>query len=194
MSKGSKLPLNESLLFLKNAALNPKQIAYVFPSTRWLIRAIADSSQLQSAKHIVELGPGTGGTTKGFLSQMTEDAELIAVDINKDFIAYLKKTISDKRLSPVLNGAQNLKEIIANKGWDHADIIISGIPFSTLPKTVAKEIMQSIYDNTKPGGLFVAYQFRDRVGQLATPLFGQATTCWVFKNFPPMQIFIWKKS
>jgi phospholipid N-methyltransferase len=89
--------------------------------------------------------------------------------------------------------AQNLSQIIKKQGWEHADLIISGIPFTTLPKYIAKEIIQSIYDNIKPGGMFVAYQFRDRVGKLATPIFGESVSYWEFKNLPPMKIYIWKK-
>lgn len=185
--------VKERAVFLKNAILNPKQVAYVFPSGKTLIQSIAERSGLNLAKQIVELGPGTGGTTTGFLKEMQQDATLCAVEINKDFVEFLNKTIDDKRLHVCHDGAQNLQQIVANQGWDNADVVISGMPFSTLPINIAKDIIQSVYDSLKPGGLFVAYQFRDRVGQLATPIFGQPKTHWEYKNFPPMQIFVWEK-
>ncbi|MFK8012626.1 MAG: hypothetical protein AB8B80_11330, partial [Marinicellaceae bacterium] len=116
-----------------------------------------------------------------------------SVEINKDFCDYISKTIHDERLIMCHDGAQNLKQIIQKQGWKHADLVISGIPITTLPKSIAQEIIQSIYDNIKPGGMFVAYQLRDRVGKLATPIFGESINNWEFKNFPPMRIFIWKK-
>lgn len=185
--------LKESVLFLKNAVLKPKEIAYVVPSGRILIHSIAVRSGLSTANNIVELGPGTGGTTKGFLKEMQADAILCAVEINKDFVDYLNKTIDDDRLHVCHDGAQNLTKIIKDQGWESADVVISGMPFSTLPRSIARDIIQSVYDSLKPGGLFVAYQFRDRVGQLATPIFGTPKTYWEYKNFPPMQIFVWKK-
>lgn len=184
----------ESVVFIKNAILKPKQVAYLFPSSKALIHSIAKKAQLSEARHIVELGPGTGGTTRGILSEMRSDAELCSVEINKDFVDYLRKSIKDDRLNVCHDGAQNLSEIVKDQGWSHADVVISGIPFSTLPRSIAKEIMQSIYDNIKPGGLFVAYQLRDRVGQLANPIFGESIRHWEYKNFPPMRIFIWKKA
>jgi phospholipid N-methyltransferase len=193
MQGNKKTTVKESAFFLKNAFLKPKQIGYLFPSTQALIKTIAQQAQLDQAKHIIELGPGTGGTTKGILAQMQHDALLAAIEIDKGFIEYLSKTISDKRLTLVHDGAQNLKEIIGTLGWDSADVVISGIPFSTLPEHIAHNIMQSIYENTKPGGLFVAYQLRDKVSQLANPLFGHAKKTWEYKNFPPMRIFVWKK-
>ena len=185
--------IKESVVFIKNAILKPKQVAYLLPSSKALIHTIAEKAQLSEACRIVELGPGTGGTTKGILTEMRDDAELCSVEINKDFVEYLRKTIKDKRLNVCHDGAQNLSGIVKNQGWTHADVVISGIPFSTLPRSIAKDIMQSIYDNIKPGGLFVAYQLRDRVGQLANPIFGESITHWEYKNFPPMRIFIWKK-
>ena len=178
LKKKTTLKVKERVVFLKNAILNPKQVAYVIPSGKSLIHSIAVRSGLDSAKHIVELGPGTGGTTVGFLKEMQQNAILCAVEINKDFVD---------------DGAQNLEQIVKDQGWENADVVISGMPFSTLPQNIARDIIQSVYDSLKPGGLFVAYQFRDRVGKLATPIFGEPTTYWEYKNFPPMQIFVWKK-
>jgi len=186
-------PLKESALFLKNAMLKPKQISYVFPSSRALIHSIAERSGLDKAKRIIELGPGTGGTSQGFLKEMQADAQLCAVEINKDFVKYLKKTIQDKRFKVKHEGAQNLANILKKLNWDSADVIISGIPFSTLPKGMGKGIMHSIYNSLKPDGLFVAYQFRDRVSTLATPIFGHTKSHLELKNFPPMRIYVWQK-
>jgi len=193
MHKKNKIFVKESVFFLKNALLKPKQVGYIVPSSKALIKAITTQAQIEKSKCIVELGPGTGGTTKSILAQMRTDSRLIAVEINKDFFDFLNKTIKDTRMSLVHDGAQNLQQIIYDQGWDSTDVVISGIPFSTLPKSIANEIMHSIYNSIKPGGLFVAYQLRDRVGQLATPLFGQAKIQWEFKNFPPMRIYVWEK-
>lgn len=193
LKKKTVVKVKERAVFLKNAILKPKQVAYVIPSGKTLIHSIAKRSGLISAKHIVELGPGTGGTTKGFLQEMQAHAILCAVEINKDFVDFLNKTIDDDRLHVCHDGAQNLAQIVKNKGWKHADVVISGMPFSTLPRNIARDIIQSVFDSLKPGGLFVAYQFRDRVGQLATPIFGTPQTYWEYRNFPPMQIFVWKK-
>jgi Phospholipid N-methyltransferase len=103
---------------------------------------------------------------------MDQDAELITVEINPKFIAHIKKTIDDKRLSIDASGAQNLNDIIAKRNWPNVDVIISGIPFTTLPKGMDREIMTAIHDTLKPGGLFLAYQLRDHVSGLAKHDFG----------------------
>ena len=83
---------------------------------------------------------------------------------------------------------------MADHDWQSADVIISGIPFTTLPKGMDREIMKSIHEALKPGGIFLAYQFRDHVSKLAQPLFGEYTFKKVeFKNIPPMRIYTWQK-
>ena len=194
MSKKVRNSLKDSALFLKHAIKSPLQVAYFMPSSPWLIDQVAKCAHLSDAKHIMELGPGTGGTTKGILKYMTDDAQLISVEINQKFIEHMQKTIDDKRLIISDKGAQNLVEIMDEQDWESADVIISGIPFTTLPKGMDKAIMQSIHDALKPGGIFLAYQLRDHVSKLAEPLFGEYTFKKVeFKNIPPMRIYTWIK-
>ncbi|TDR23888.1 class I SAM-dependent methyltransferase [Marinicella litoralis] len=194
MTKKVTNSLKDSALFLKHALKSPMQVAYFMPSSPWLIDQIAKCAHLHDAKHIMELGPGTGGTTKGILKYMQDDAQLISVEINQKFIDHIEKTIDDKRLSMNNKGAQNLVEIMDEYDWESADVIISGIPFTTLPKGMDKAIMQSIYDALKPGGIFLAYQLRDHVSKLAQPLFGDYTFKKIeFKNIPPMRIYTWMK-
>lgn len=194
MSKKVKNSLKDSALFLKHAIKSPMQVAYFMPSSPWLIEQIAKTAHLQESQHIIELGPGTGGTTKGILKYMADDAQLISVEINQKFIDHMAKTITDSRLTLSNKGAQNLVEIMNENDWESADVIISGIPFTTLPKGMDKAIMQSIHDALKPGGIFLAYQLRDHVSKLAKPLFGDYTYKKIeYKNIPPMRIYTWLK-
>ena len=186
--------LKDSALFLKHAIKHPLQVGYILPSSPWLIAEIAGAAELAGKKRIIELGPGTGGTTKGLLAAMDDDAELITVEINPKFIAHMNKTIDDKRLTIDDSGAQNLSEIISKRNWPYADVIVSGIPFTTLPKGMDKDIMAAIHKTLKPGGLFLAYQLRDHVSGLAAPSFGEPSKQKVtYKNFPPMKIYTWRK-
>lgn len=194
MSRKIGNSLKDSALFLQHAIKHPLQVGYLLPSSPWLIAEIATTAELTGKKRIVELGPGTGGTTKGLLAAMDKDAELITVEINPKFIAHLKKTIDDKRLHIDARGAQNLSQIIAKHNWPNVDVIVSGIPFTTLPKGMDKDIMQAIHTTLKPGGVFLAYQLRDHVSGLAAPRFGQPSKKKVtYKNFPPMKIYTWRK-
>ena len=45
----------------------------------------------------------------------------------------------------------------------------------------------------QPGGVFVAYQVRDRVKILGSEVFGPARTDVVLLNVPPMRVYRWEK-
>jgi len=137
--------LKESALFIKHAFKSPKEVAYLFPSSPWLIRAVARNANLAEAKRIIELGPGIGGTTKGLLKEMHPEAHLITVEINEKFAQHIEKNINDQRLSVSAKGAQNLPEILGEQGWEDVDVVISGIPFSTLPDGMDQEIMAAVH-------------------------------------------------
>lgn len=195
MSRKIGNTLKDSALFLKHAIKNPLQVGYLLPSSPWLIEEIAASAELSGQKRIIELGPGTGGTTKGLLAAMDKDAEMVTIEINPKFIAHIKKTIDDERLSINDRGAQYLGDILAQRNWPNVDVIVSGIPFTTLPKGMDQDIMAAIHKTLKPGGVFVAYQLRDHVSALADQYFGQPSQKKVtYKNFPPMRIYLWCKA
>src|SRR3546814_9353635 len=74
-----------------------------------------------------------------------------------------------------------------------ADAILSGIPFSTMPRELGLDILRSVHDSLTPGGRFVAYQVRDRVEDLGRCVFGDAQVQTVMLNVPPMRVYRWRK-
>ena len=72
-------------------------------------------------------------------------------------------------------------------------MILSGIPFSTMARSVGEQILRSVYDALEPGGLFVAYQVRDRVESLGRHVFGRAQVQTEILNMPPMRVYRWEK-
>lgn len=186
--------MKETLIFMKSAVVKPMQVAYLLPSSPWLVKRIAKEARLTGAKRIVELGPGIGVTTRAILGAMDSDAELLALEVNPKFVQHINKTISDPRLTTKNQGAENLLQIMDKQGWKSVDVVIAGMPFSTLPKGLDRKIVTTIHQSLKPGGLFLASQMRDHVNKLATPLFGGLIEKKTeYKNLPPMKVFVWKK-
>jgi phosphatidylethanolamine/phosphatidyl-N-methylethanolamine N-methyltransferase len=175
--------------FLKH----PLQIGSVIPSSRFLERRVMAAAGIASAKTVVELGSGTGGTTQAILQAMKPHAKLLSIEINPNFHNMVRK-IEDKRLIAHLGSACELKEILSMYGLDAPEAVISGIPFSTMPHEIGCQVIEAISTMLAANGCFVAYQFSDRVAHLCRPHLDLAQMELEFINIPPMRVYQWKKN
>src|SRR3546814_20324354 len=74
----------------------------------------------------------------------------------------LNKDIRDSRFIAVHGSATDVESIIAAHGFEHADYVLSGLPFSTLPAGVGPAIAAATHRVLRPGGAFLVYPFPSR--------------------------------
>ncbi len=182
------------IAFLRGFLDNPKEVGSIIPSSRWMERRITRTAEIADAKVVIELGPGTGGTTKALLRAMAPDARLLAIEINPGFCDLLTRTIDDPRLIVHQGSAAEIQQALAKYDLEAPDVILSGIPFSTMPQSLGLSILRSAKESLKPGGRFVAYQFRDVVHSLGKRVFGKASVQLELLNMPPMRVYRWDVS
>jgi len=184
---------HKPLDFFRGFLKDPRQVGSVIPSSRFMERRIIDFSELDTGSVVVELGPGTGGTTRALLQAMRADARLLAVDLDPAFVRIVSE-IDDPRLYVEEGSAADIGTLLARHGLEKADVVVSGIPFSTMPETVGRSILEAVRDHLSPHGRFVAYQFRAEVARLARPIFGPPSReAVVALNIPPMRIWRWDR-
>jgi len=183
-----------SLDFFRGFIRSPEQVGSIIPSSRFMERRITSMADLAQARCVVELGPGTGGTTRAILEAMPADGRLLAIELDSQFSAILEE-IGDPRLVVHIGSAADLGEILRTHGLPAPDAVISGIPFSTMPREIADSIVKAIGEQLAPGGRFLAYQFRGHVARISEAFFGQpADTEFELFNIPPMRFYLWRQS
>ncbi|MDH3899954.1 MAG: methyltransferase type 12 [Gammaproteobacteria bacterium] len=185
--------LNGRLAFIQEFFKHPLQIGSIIPSSRFLERHIVEAAGVASANVVVELGPGTGGTTRAILRTMPQHAKLLSIEINPHFHA-LVSGIEDGRLMAHQGSACELREIISTYDLDAPSAIVSGIPFSTMSQSAASQILEAVSSLLARDGHFVAYQLSNRVATLCQPFLGSGRTTTELLNIPPMRIFRWDKN
>ena len=178
--------------FLQGFLERPKEVGSIIPSSRFLERRIVKAAQVENAKVLVELGPGTGGTTRALLRAMRPDAHLLAIEVNRRFVKLLNE-VEDPRLIVHHGSATEISATLDRYELPTPDVILSGIRFSTIAKRVGRDILRSVHDSLHPGGLFVAYQVRDRVESLGREVFGPARVQTEIFNVPPMRVYRWER-
>ena len=157
-----------------------------------MAQSLANQDCIRAARRVVELGPGTGKTTRELLRQMPCDGHLLTIEKVADFIAPLLQ-IDDARLQVHHGDASQLSEILRQYQFSEPDVIVSGIPFSHFDPSVGSQIIKGIYEALPSGGRFIAYQFRDDVTELARPYLGDGQSSLVLLNLPPLRIYQWTK-
>ncbi len=182
------------LTFFREFLRHPEEIASVVPSSRFLERRLVDIADVAHARLVVELGPGTGGTTRAILRALAADARLLAIEINPRFAALLR-SVPDPRLTVHTGSAVDIEEALAAHGLELTwpDVVLSGIPFSTMPPAVGRRILRGAWHALAPGGSFVAYQFRACVATLGREIFGAPEIVLELRNAPPMRVYRWRK-
>ena len=181
------------LFFFRQFLKAPGSVGSVIPTSGVAIRALLNPIDWSGVKCVVEYGPGTGCFTRALLSRLGPDARLIAIDTNPVFIAYLGQAISDPRLILVDGSAADVEEILASHGFDHADYVISGLPFSCLPRSIADGIMDATARAIRPGGAFLIYQYSLFVRPFLLKRFGKVDVGRVWRCVPPARTFFaWK--
>lgn len=179
--------------FLLEFLRHPRQIGSVVPSSAFLERRLVRAADAANARVVVELGPGTGGTTRALLRALRADAHLLAIDLSPTFCARLAARARDPRLTVARGSAEHIDEFLRQWRLPRPDAVVSGIPFSTMPPAVADDIARAIAAVLVPGGRFVAYQVRADVARYATPYLGAPVKRWEWRNVPPLQVFTWTK-
>jgi phospholipid N-methyltransferase len=177
------------LQFLKEFLKHPVMVGSVIPSSDRLIEKMLGPVDWSATKLFVEYGPGVGTFTRPILELLAPDATLITIDTNADFTAYLKAAIDDERLIAVTGSAADVEKIIAAHGFAHADFILSGLPFSTLPHGVGDAIGSATARVIRAGGAFLVYQFSPKVRDFIAPHFERLDRGFEFWNVPPATLF-----
>lgn len=181
-------------MFFKGFLKHPVMVGSIIPSSRKLINRMLARTDWANTKLFVEYGPGVGTFCQAVLDRMGPDGTYIAIDTNPDFIDYLRRTIIDPRFVPVLGSAADVRKIIADRGHEHADYILSGLPFSTLPPGIGPKIASETHAALRTGGAFLVYQFSPKVRDFLAMNFDNIDHEFELINIPPAQLYwAWKE-
>ena len=192
MFSSARQPTNpvSRLHYLRQFLRNPRELGSITPSSRFLGRAILGEIDFNHAHRIVELGPGTGVFTREILRQLSPQGSLLALDTNADFIKLLGTQLADSRLTAVHASAERVNTEVANLGWPSADVVISGIPYSLLPRATTAAIARASWEALGDGGLFVGYQYGPYLLPFLRSTFGNCRLKLVVRNLPPAVVFV----
>lgn len=146
-------------LFARNFFQHPRMLGSILPSSRFLVRRLLRTVDWSRVRTVVEYGPGVGTITRAVRARLHPDAAFVVIETNPDFVAYLRDSFDDRRVRVVHGSAADVERILATLRLGRADVVISGIPLSTLPATEREAVIDATRRVLRDAGTFLVYQF-----------------------------------
>ncbi|MEU0810370.1 methyltransferase domain-containing protein [Streptomyces sp. NPDC005970] len=133
----------------------PLMTGAIAASSRRLAYAMTEGIGLEGARLVVELGPGTGVFTDAVLARLAPDARLVAIELNPVLAARLSATRHDTRLTVIRGSAAELAAAVG----ESVDAVVSGLPWTVMPREQRGHILDAVTEVLKPGGRFTTFAY-----------------------------------
>lgn len=141
---------------------NPRTVGAVWPTSRLAVDDLLDMADLGAADVVVEFGAGTGVYTEGVLRRLGPKARFLSYEVDGRMAEAVARRLPDRRLEVVHASAENVVGHLEALGRK-ADVVVSSLPFSTLPSPASGEILDAARDALAPGGIFLVLQYSKTV-------------------------------
>lgn len=185
-----------SMFFLQQYILRPATIGAVIPSSQALAREMMDWLELDRARAVLEVGPGTGAFTKALLPRVGKQCRVVLIELNSDFVATLRRAFPG--VTVYNESVANARSICDREGIAAADCIVSGLPWASFEPSLQKTCLAAISSVLRPGGQFVTFayrgvdmlprarRFRDHLERCFREVTTSRTVAW---NLPPAAVY-----
>jgi phospholipid N-methyltransferase len=181
--------IQQTVLFAKNFFKHPRLLGSFVPSSPFLVNQLLAPVDWRRASVVVEYGPGIGNITRQVLKRMRPDAVLVAIEMNSEFVEFLRSDVDDPRLQVVEGSALDIREILAGLRLPPVDYIISGIPYTNIPHELRCDILRESRGMLQPDGAMLVYQFTRTVLPYLQRTFGRVHQDFTLLNILPARIF-----
>lgn len=185
-----------SAIFFKRFLQKPFQVASIVPSSKVLISRVCRRFDFSEPRVIAEFGPGEGCHTREILRNLLPGSRMILFELDPELAEHLREQFAHDDRVEVLNAdAATLPRELADRGIDHCDYVVSGIPFSILESGKKRQLLQSIHDSLKdkPHAAFVIYQVTAEL-RAHSRMFPRQQSEYCLQNIPPMFVISFFKT
>jgi phosphatidylethanolamine/phosphatidyl-N-methylethanolamine N-methyltransferase len=186
--------------FLREFLRDPFTVAAVTPSSASLATVITSPVPREGAPVVVELGPGTGAFTAAVQHRLTGRGHHLAVEVNERFARPLAARYP--RLDVAVADARHLREVLADRGHQRADVIVSGLPWVAFAPHRQDDLLDAVTGVLAPGGVFTTFGYtfsrwaspaRRLRGSLNDRFEEVVTGRTVWANLPPAFVYFCRR-
>ena len=181
--------------FFKQYILHPRSVGAIAPSSRNLAVHMMDPIDFNRAECIVEYGPGTGSFTEEIIRRKKPDTLFLMIEKNREFARELKAryqgdSFAAQNIHVIYGGAENASRYLAGLGRKHADYVISGLPFTSLPKDLSTQVFLETQKILGDRGAFITFQYTLVKLPFFLEYFNLQACPHILKNLPPAYVMV----
>jgi phospholipid N-methyltransferase len=181
-----KVDIEEKVRFFRSFLANPRQVGAILPTSKRAVRDMLDMTNLPEARLVALLGAGTGAYLGEILKRLRPDARFLAFEIDPDLTGTLSERFEDQRLEIINDSAENIEDYLDGA---NVDVIVSAIPFTSLPKTARQNMLAEVSQVLAPDGVMVAIQYSPLVEKDLKRVFASVRRRISPLNVPPAFLF-----
>lgn len=183
--------------FFREYLRNWKTVGAIAPSSPVLARRMMEAAEVWQARHVLELGPGTGAFTEAIFDAMPHDARYLGIEVNVEFTQRLRERFPGRRFENA--AAQDFDFDGYFVDGESFDVIVSGLPWASFPRGLQSAILGQVLPRLAPGGRFATFaywgfhrlprarRFRDL---LHAQVPGAESSRVVWRNLPPAFVYV----
>jgi len=194
-SDGTPTPAG-SWVFLKQFIRHPVQVGAVAPSSPSLVRQMVDWIDWDSARNVVEYGPGTGVFTEAIRQRLHSDARFFAIERAPDLAAITRARCPGVSVHEA--SAADVGRLCDLEGMESIDAILCGLPWAAFPESLQRQIMEATLQHLRPGGQFATFAYWQGVvlpagrrfsGRLRKSFSSVQRSPTAWRNLPPAFVY-----
>lgn len=175
--------------FITEYIKNFREIGAAAPSSKYLTKKMCESIEFNDCEVIVEYGPGTGVFTRYIAAKMKPGAKLLVIESNQVFYSQLVAEFKDSPTVIVENeSAENVAMLLKKHMLNKPDVVISGLPFASLPSEVSRNILHTTKRLIGANGTFITFQYTLLKKSLLARYFTSIIVSREIRNVPPAYV------
>ena len=176
-------------MFIRQFWKEKRMVGAISASSRFLGEKMLEGIDFDKEKILVELGPGTGVFTDIIIERLKEDSVLFVFELNDRFYEQLAARIKDPRVFLIHDSAEKVQEYLKEKGYQHADAVISSLPLAVFPKELRASVLSASKNVLKDKGKYIQFQYSLQAKKELKKTFKHVSIRWTPLNFPPAFVY-----
>ncbi len=169
---------------------HPRQVGAIWPTSKHAVNDLLDLAEFGEASIVVEFGTGTGVYTREILRRLRPDGQFLSFELDPNLAAAVSSRLNDPRMRIINDSAEHATRYMTeHAGGEKADILVSSVPFTSLPAGVRDGLMDAARDVLKPGGKMLVLQYSNAVLGDLKRFFGPVRRRISPMNLPPAFLF-----